>query len=451
MLRDCMEILLGGARGGGKTTAGIVWIGPAMPENRHPKFRGLVLRRNATDLADWLDRAKAMWIPWGVRHKVLKGTDTFFFPTGGIVRCGHLKDKNAYTKYQGHEYHKMLIEELTQIPEVDHYEKLIGSCRSSVPEIHPSILTTANPGGVGHIWVRDRFIRPAVPGTRFLVGSDGMERAIIFIPSTIEDNPSLLHDPQYLAYLESLPEALRRAWRHGDWDSFEGQYYPEFRRETHVIPYRKLPSWYRKYRSLDWGYWPDPWVCLWFAVDEHGHEILYREAQGHRMTPDLVARRILDLSKDDGDNWGDTVCDPSMFAKHDGVSSAEKMALAHLPLTPGNNDRIQGWMRIHEYLSLNQATGRPWLQIMDTCLRSIECLPLLVHDETRPEDAAGDSKIDHHPDAKRYHLMRRPCRASVPEPEKNWKTAAGWEAMERRILQQEGEDDGEGDDVSKTG
>ena len=440
-LEGFREILYGGARGGGKTEAGLVWIGPMA--NPHPKFRGLGIRRNAVDLADWVQRAKEMWAPFGAKCRG-GASPVFIFPTGGIVRCGHLADEKSYNKYLGHNYHKVLIEELTQIPTLELYLRLISCCRSKIPGLKPAVFATTNPGGDGHAWVKERFVDAGPPGrpikhTTKLPNGRVIEGYSIFVRSLLDDNPHLAdNDPEYEAYLMSLPDALRRAWRYGDWNAFAGQYFPEFTINFHVRPAFSLPSHWRRYRAMDWGYWPDPWACLWFAVDEAGHEYLYREAKGHRMKPADVARRILDLSSEDqADEWGITVADTQMWtpSNDDGVSHAEKCLLAGLPLEQASKDRLNGWMRVHEYLSIDPETGTPWLTIFDNCIDIIRCLPQLIHDEKKVEDAKKNGAIDHHPDALRYHLMRRPCRSHFPERVIPWNSIEGY----RKIAEQFGE------------
>ena len=50
----------------------------------------------------------------------------------------------------------------------------------------------------------------------------------MFIPATIEDNPTLFdNDEEYLRRLEALPEIERKRLRHGVWDAFEGQIFTE--------------------------------------------------------------------------------------------------------------------------------------------------------------------------------------------------------------------------------
>ena len=215
LLSTAFETLYGGARGGGKTDCGLAWM---IYEIDNPRYRGLVIRQNATDLADWVDRANTMWSGLGV---VITGNPGVFkFPSGAIVYTGHLKDEMAYTKYQGHEYHRILIEELTQIPSERRYIELISSCRSTVDGLAPMVFATANPGGLGHNWVKQRFVDSGTPRVPFVSESTG--RQTVFIPATVDDNPTLVEkDPDYIKFLDGLPADLKKAWRHGSWELAE--------------------------------------------------------------------------------------------------------------------------------------------------------------------------------------------------------------------------------------
>lgn len=219
--RTEFEILYGGARGGGKTDAGMAFL---LYHIGNPRFRGLVIRRNADDLRDWIDRATRFFARSG---GVKIGTPTEFkFPSGAIIRTGHLKDDDAFSKYQGHEYQIIVIEELTQIAKEKNYLMLIASCRSSIPEIKPQVFCTTNPGGAGHKWVKARFIDVAYPGVPYIDPITGRSR--IFIQAKVQDNPHLMKaDPGYIRMLEGLPAGLREAWRDGSWEEIEidGAYY----------------------------------------------------------------------------------------------------------------------------------------------------------------------------------------------------------------------------------
>ncbi len=218
------EILYGGARGGGKTDAGMAWLTRWVHK---PNFRGLVLRKNAEDLKDWIDRATSM-------YGALGGTATgkpaqFTFPSGAIIYTGHIKDANAYTKYQGQQFQKIVWEELTHTPSEDLYEKVIQSCRSTDPELSPQIFATTNPGEAGHKWVKRRFIDVQTPMHTYNYDVDGQILNRIFIPATVDDNPVLtIADPLYVARLNSMKdEATRMRWRYGSWENYEikGAYY----------------------------------------------------------------------------------------------------------------------------------------------------------------------------------------------------------------------------------
>jgi len=222
LLSTAFETLYGGARGGGKTDAGMAWLLYGVD---HPRYRALVIRKNETDLKDWLDRAARMYS--GTRAKFIGRPAEIHFPSGAKIYTGHLKDDQAYTKYQGHEYQRMLIEELTHIPSEDSYLRLVSSCRSTI-ELRPMIFATTNPGGIGHSWVKKRFIDPARPMTYYSDEKSGRTR--IYIPATVDDNAFLKErDPDYVKFLESLPEDLKAQWRYGSWEEMviKGSYFGE--------------------------------------------------------------------------------------------------------------------------------------------------------------------------------------------------------------------------------
>lgn len=212
------EILMGGARGGGKSATGVIW----MIEKKyieHKLSRGLVLRTTATDLNDWIDKARVIYETLGAVWK--SSERAFTFPSGAKIITGHLDGENAYEKYKGHEYQKILIEELTLIPSETLYVQLLASNRSSIPELKPSVFCTTNPDGPGHMWVKERFIQGKVPNTTYF-SKEGSTR--VFVPAKLEDNPYLLQDDKYLNTLESLKEVdpdKYKQWRFGSWESFQ--------------------------------------------------------------------------------------------------------------------------------------------------------------------------------------------------------------------------------------
>lgn len=212
------EVLYGGARGGGKTEAGMGFI---VYPYKHPKYRGLVLRRNADDLKDWIDRARSFFARVGGQFK---GSPPYcVFPSGAIIRTGHLKEPGSYSKYQGHEYQKMLWEEITHIPSEENYLKVLASNRSTIPELTAQSFATTNPDGPGHTWVKRRWNLPdSVPGATITGVDKQTKHSLCFIPARVEDCPQLFNnDPGYVRFLEGLPDGLREQWREGSWEEFD--------------------------------------------------------------------------------------------------------------------------------------------------------------------------------------------------------------------------------------
>jgi hypothetical protein len=395
------EVLYGGARGGGKTDAGLVWL---TWDTENPKYRALVIRKNADDLSDWLDRANVMYNGQGV--EIIGKPAIIKFPSGAVIRTGHLKDDQAYTKYQGHEYHRMLIEELTQIPDVERYLKLISSCRSTVPGLKAQIFATCNPGGIGHAWVKERFVDEGKWGEPFKDDKTGRTR--IFIPAKVDDNPTLMtNDPSYVDFLNGLPDNLRKAWRDGDWDVFAGQFFPEFIRDVHVIRPIEIPSSWRRVRGLDYGY-TAPSACIWGAVDYDDNIYIYRELLQTGLTYEMLANRIMEMTSED-EEVEYTAADTEMFAKtrDTGEYGHDIMADTGVPISQANKERIPGWNLLRERFRRNK------LFIFDTCTQLIKDIPAAVHDERKVEDL-DTTGSDHTLDAIRYLLMSLP-QASIEE------------------------------------
>lgn len=219
--RSEYEIGYGGARGGGKTLAGFLWL--SEPEYfNHPRYRALVLRRNSKDLDDWISRAKYFWGP-EIAKDIGGKPCKVKLPNGGEIVTGHMADLDSWDQYQGHEYQKVLFEELSQLPLEKQYLALIQSCRSSIPELPPQVMSNWNWGGAGHSWVKARF-NDVARGKTYIDPKTGQSR--IFIPSKLTDNPILMQaDKTYADRLKGLPDQLRRAWLDGDPDAFDGQFF----------------------------------------------------------------------------------------------------------------------------------------------------------------------------------------------------------------------------------
>lgn len=214
LTRSEKEILYWWARGWWKTDAGIYRLTRRID---NPWLRALVLRTTYDDLVDWIDRAMVAYEPFGAKRSWLPVQ--IVFPSGAIIRTGYLSGQ-SYDKYKWHEYQKIIIEELTQIPGEDSYEKLLWSLRSTVEGLKPQIFLTTNPDGVGRLRVKRRFVDVAPPWERY---TDEYWNTRVFIPAKVQDNMVLLEkDPWYMQTLEGIKDdQLRRAWLEWDWDAFD--------------------------------------------------------------------------------------------------------------------------------------------------------------------------------------------------------------------------------------
>ncbi len=386
------EILFGGARGGGKSEAGRAWLSRWA---HVPTLRALVIRKNSDDLRDWFDRARQFYAACGA--EVVGNPGEIRFPAGGKIITGHFKDDNAYTKYQGQEFQKMVLEELNQIPRKQQYQMLIASCRSTSPELQPQVFCTANPGGTGHEWVKEHWGITGAPKSPIETVDPISGRPRVFIPSRVTDNPTLMEsDPTYISFLESLPEQLRQAWLEGNWDIFAGQFFEEWSPSRYVIDPFPIPDTWRRIRCIDHGR-TAPTACLWGAIDYDGIIYWYREYYKAKTDADLNAQEIARLSQEDLERCGPyafTVLDSSCFSKTGhGETIAEIYQRNGLPdVIPSPKERLAGWNLFHEYLRGDE--HGPRMQFFSTCENAIRTIPALIHDDRKPEDL--DTKGEDH-------------------------------------------------------
>ena len=386
--------------------------------------RMLVIRRNADDLADWVDRAHKMY-PYA---KITGKPATIKFPSGAVIRCGHLKDESAYTKYQGHEYQRILIEELTQIPSEESYLKLVSSCRSTIKGLDPKIFCTANPGGKGHQWVKKRFIQGHKPKVAFK--GKGENRYRMYIPATIDNNPTLMkNDPEYVNFLDTLPEPLRSAWRHGDWDIFAGQYFTEWDTSKHIVDKEIATQlgfgreYNKRYLGIDWGY-ANPFACVWIEVTPNNRVFCYKELYGTEKHPSEWGQDILNMIGEEEIFM--SLGDPSMWARnpmswnasHSPMYTDKSIAVAlgaFVPnLVPANNSRVIGWRNMAQLMHHDKNTMPNFYILKDTCPNLTRTIPDMIRDDKNPEDI--DTTLeDHICDALRYALTHTQAPIKPPK------------------------------------
>ncbi len=386
------EVLFGGAAGGGKSYGQIA--DALLYALKYPSSKQLILRRSFAELDKSLIRTSLALYPKEI-YTFNSSSHTGKFKNGSIIDFGYCATENDCYQYQSAEYDQIRFDELTHFTE-NQYVYLISRLRGANP--YPKqIKSSTNPGGVGHSWVKERFIDPAEAGRPFS-GDDGMDR--IFIPSKLSDNRFLMAcDPDYERRLLALPERERRALLYGDWNIFEGQYFSEFSEREHVTEPFELPKSWRRYRTIDYGL--DRLVCLWIAISPDSRVYVYREFCESNLPISKAARGILERTPKDEDIYA-TLAPPDLFSRSQetGRSKSSIFSEFGLNFTKTSNDRESGWLAVKELLCDTGEGAR--LKIFSNCRELIRCLPALITDPIRPTDCKGEPhEFTHAPDALR--------------------------------------------------
>ena len=384
------EVLFGGAAGGGKSYGQMV--DSMLFALRYPGSRQLVLRRTFPELEKSLIRTSLALFPREI-YSFNSSSHVGKFKNGSIIDFGYCATENDVYQYQSAEYDVIRFDELTHFTEAQ-YVYLISRVRgaNSYPK---QIKSSTNPGGVGHGWVKERFVNAGKRGVAF-TGEDGMSR--IFIPALLDDNRFLCHgDPNYKKRLLALPERERKALLFGDWDIFEGQYFTEFSYDRHVIEPFEIPGAWRRFRTIDYGL--DRLACLWIAISPDGRFFVYREYCRSDLPISEAARAILERTPKNEDVYA-TLAPPDLWSRSQetGRSKAALFSEFGLNFTKTSNDREAGWLSLKELLHGDE----PRLRIFSPCTEIIKCLPALQIDKIRTSDCATEPHdITHAPDALR--------------------------------------------------
>lgn len=440
------DALFGGARGGGKTD-GILgdWASHQDLYGKHAK--GILFRKTYDELEEVIARSKEIYPALGGKWK--EGKRTWFFPNGARLKMRYLdKDEDA-DRYQGHSYTWIAFEELTNWADPTPIDKMRATLRSGNSPVPTFFRATANPGGLGHNWVKKRYIDAAPPMTPFVyIDPDTKARTErVFIPSKLSDNLALMkNDPHYrdkVAASAGGNKALLEAWMNGNWDIVAGGMFDDvFRRGKHSIEPFDIPSSWRVDRSYDHGE-ARPFSVGWWAESD-GTEApngrvypagtLFRIWEwygctekpntGLGLTSREIARGIKEMEQTvpilQGLDIQPGPADTAIFAAEDGVSIADKMEEEGIEWTradkrPGS--RKTGWSNLRELLqnSLKSPMEFPGLFVFNTCTDWMRTVPTLPRDKKNMDDV--DTKAeDHAGDETRYRVQAPPV-PQIEEPQ----------------------------------
>lgn len=425
------HVAFGGARGGGKSFG--IRLKATILCLIYNGIKVMIVRKTYGELkANHIKPLKAL-LRCGTENQIARYNDSnkeMIFPNGSEILFRYCDTENDVDRYQGTEVDVLFLDEATLLSE-DQMKK-ICACVRGVNEFPKRTYYTCNPGGKGHGYIKRLFI------DRIYESGEHPED-YSFIQSLVTDNKALMEsNPEYIKELEALPPKLRQAWLEGRWDVFEGAFFEEFRatpepqkchdagiteeealaehRWTHVIKPFKIPNDWKVYRSYDWGY-GKPFSCGWWAVDYEGCAYRILELYGCTGTANEGVKwsnkeqfdKIAEIEREHPYLKGKRiqgVADPSIWDGSKGVSAAEEAEKHQLWFDKGINDRIAGWMQVHERMRFDE-NGKAMIYFFDTCKDSIRTIPLMMYDEHKPEDLDSDLE-DHAVDEIRYFCMMRP-------------------------------------------
>lgn len=385
----------GGARGGGKSWAlRRKLVGMCL---RYEGLSCLLVRRTLPELKS--NHVIPFLKEYGEILSYSESEKAILFPNRSRIALGYCAADRDAQRYQGQEYDVIAIDEATQLSEFRF--SIFKACLRGSNDFPKRMYLTCNPGGIGHSWVK-----------RLFVDRDFREGEVpedySFIPARVYDNPILTRaDPEYVRSLESLPKRLRDAWLYGRWDVFEGQFFPEFDAAFHVCSPKSIPCQLKKFIALDYGF--DRLAALLVGIDAERNIWVIREHCESGLTLSEAAARVTALIGEDEAEYA--VCSPDLWNRRQdsGLSGFEIMQNAYgmPPMRPADDRRIPGWRILREYLSSKQKA--PFIRISADCKELIECIPALLCDTQKNEDASNSPhRITHAPEALRYAVMSRP-------------------------------------------
>lgn len=371
---------------------------------------------------------------------------TYFF----FAHCENERDVYNYDTMQPN---YAAFDELTSFLQSQYLyitlERVRAKLGSGLPQV---VRSGTNPGNIGHNWVRERFIDPCPEGSKIIKGRTGIKR--IFIPANVYDNPHT--DPVYIQSLEAIPsEAERKAKLYGDWNSFEGSVFSEFRdikyadepaNALHVVEPFDIPDWWPKITVMDWGYAPpamtyvgygaiSPARRLYFYREQYWQKTVIEEWAGYvKAFVDRENPKIIRVCKSAGQHRGqktiqeqisDAIGRPVELTDNSPGSRVSTKILLHeffrwkqkfIPLNemPVYDEEKSQWILRNKGLELYKAylslfepiKEEPNLPKLIIFKHSPEGVPIkllpnaiksCVYDETHPQDVAefpGDDPFD---------------------------------------------------------
>lgn len=428
----------GGARGGGKSWS--VRVKSVILALKHKGIRICIIRRTYPELIENHIKPLKELLMCGAKDSCAKYNDSrkeLKFINGSEILFRYCNAEKHLDNFQGVQFDIIFFDEATQLKQ--EWITKIGACVRGVNHFPKRTYYTMNPGGASHGYFKRLFIDRVYEQGEY---ADDYS----FIQSLVTDNKALMEqNPEYIKQLEALPPKLKEAWLNGRWDVFEGAFFEEFRatpdvqachdagitvedalfqhKYTHVIKPFDIPIGWKIYRSYDFGF-GKPFAVNWYAVDYEGIAYMILELygctqtpnEGVKWSPEQQFREVARIEREHPylkNRRIQGVADPSIWDGSRGIAIIEEAEKQGIWFEKGINDRIPGWMQIHERLKFDEQ-GQAMLYFFENCKHTIRTLPLMMFDEHKPEDLDTDGE-DHICDSLRYFCMMRPVKPRMIE------------------------------------
>jgi hypothetical protein len=418
------EVCYGGAAGGGKTF--VQCVDALRYAIKYPGSKQLMIRRTFPELERNIVRQTLAIFPQKPFAKYNATKHLWTFANGSIIELGYLARENDVFNFQGSEWDAIRIDECTHLP-YSSVDYLRSRLRGAKP-FPRSMRYSTNPGNIGHLWVKSRFVDP-VPPFHVFKGGDGTNR--LYIPASVYDNKELMrNDPGYVMRLEAIQdEVTREMLLNGNWNIAAGAFFKEFSYQTHVVePFDFTKNEGLKlYRSIDYGL--DMLACYWYAelppsaVNPEGSVFIYRELCAEDLPISDAVKLIKDATPPN-EHIIATYAPVDVMRHRDRVKGRNQADMFQqsgmTDLVESNNDRKAGWLAVKELLKKRGDYSRPILKIFSTCKNLIKYLPMQIHDEKNYGDVVTEPhEISHSVDSLRYYAIQ-------------WHTHHTWVSAEER-------------------
>lgn len=464
--------LYDGTRGPGKTDTQLMRFRRLVGRGYGKFWKGVIFDRQYKNLEDLIGKSQRWFNEFddGAKFTAGGGGGRWRWPTGEELTFRHIKRPADYWNYHGHEYPFIGWNELTKYPTSELYDLMMSCNRSSfipaqyplkdgslLPDIPLEVFSTTNPFGVGHRWVKKKFVDAAPPGVLVRTTTnvfnprtqqrEDVVKTQVRLFGSYKENRFL--SPEYVAELELISDPNKRcAWLHGDWDIAAGFIFDDlWNDDVHILPRFKIPPGWYVDRAFDWGS-SHPFSVGWYA-ECNGEEATLPD--GTRFAPPRgTIIRIAEWygAKEIGNNKGLRLSareigagvverDNALYEQgwirdivHSGpadnqIRDVRETDVDTIEKKMGDEgcyweesdksagSRINGVQLMRDRLEASVRKEGPGFYVMRNCTAAIETLPFLPPDEDKLDDVDTTAE-DHVWDEVRYRLLAASNRAAAP-------------------------------------